>query len=114
MSGCIVILSSCPLFAEGVASRLSQYLGRMKIEIVDPRRPDPVGRVLAFRPSTVILDVTDLEVVQLCPMHDLLGAQPTLRIIQLDPQHERAQVVTSEHHPAFVVRDLAEIILQPA
>lgn len=106
----VVVLSGQSLLAEGIASRLRQYLQLVEFEIVDPRQPDAVAQITAARPSIVILDVTDPGVTRFRSLSKLLLSFPKLRIICLDPQHEQIQVVTSEQHPAVEVRDLAEAI----
>jgi DNA-binding NarL/FixJ family response regulator len=112
MQARIVILSGQSLFAEGLASRLRQYLGPAEIQIVDPLQPDVLAQVAAAQPSAVILDGTDAEVTQLCSLGGLLLALPDLKIIVLDPREDQAQVVTSERHLAASVRDLALVIEQ--
>jgi DNA-binding NarL/FixJ family response regulator len=106
----VVILSSHLLFAEGIASRLHQHLQQITHKIVDPRQPDAMAQIIAARPSIVILDVTDAEVNQFCSLSQLLLSLPGGKVIRLDPQQERIQVVTSEQHPAIEVRDLIEVI----
>jgi len=106
----IVILSGQSLFAEGIASRLRQYLQLVKLEIVNPQGPDPMGQIAAARPSIAILDVTDSGVTQSHSLSKLLLSFPELKIICLDPQQEQIQVVTSEQRAVVEVRDLVEVI----
>ncbi len=106
----VVILSSHSLFAEGVASRLRQHLQQVELEIVDSQRPDVMSQLVTCQPSIVILDISDPGVVQRCSLSKLLMSLPDLKVIRLDLEHEQAQVVTSEQHPASLVRDLAQVI----
>jgi DNA-binding NarL/FixJ family response regulator len=106
----VVILSGQALFAEGIASRLRQYLQLEELEIVDAGQPDALAEIAAVRPSVVILDVTDSEVTELCSLSQLLFAFPKLKVICLDPQQEQVQVVTGKQHAAVNVRDLAAVI----
>jgi DNA-binding NarL/FixJ family response regulator len=110
MQICVVILSGQALFAEGIASRLRQYLQLEELEIVDAGRPDAMAQIAAVRLSVVILDVTDSEVTELCPLSQLLFAFPKLKVICLNPQQAQVQVVTSKRHAAVDVRDLAAVI----
>ncbi len=106
----IVVLSGHSLFAEGVASRLRQYLQKIELEIVDPGQPDAMAQIAEAQPTIVLLDVTDPETTRFCPLSKLLLLFPELKVIRLDPQHEQIQVVTSEQRPAVKVRDLIEVI----
>ena len=106
----VVILSDQSLFAEGIASRLRQYLQLVELEVVDPRQPDAMAQVTAARPSVVILDVTYSGDTQVCSLGNLLLSFPKLKVICLDLQQEQIQVVTSEQHTAVEVRDLVEEI----
>jgi len=107
---CIVILSSHLLFAEGVASRIREYLQNVEIEIVDPRQSDARAQITAARPSVVIWDDSDPGVSRHLSLSQLLRALPRCKVIRLDPQQEQIQVVTSEQRPAVQVSDLVEAI----
>jgi hypothetical protein len=106
----IVILSSRSLFAEGVATRLRQYLGEHALALVDARQPDALQAVIAAEPEAVILDAGDDEVTRLAPLGVLLSALPALRILRLDAQRDEIQVVTSQRHEARQARDLIDIL----
>lgn len=108
----IVILSSHSLFAEGVANRLRQYLQQVELEIVDPQQRDIVTQITTAQPSIVILDITDTEVTRFFSLSELLLSLPALKVIHLDPHHEKIQVVTSEQRSAVEVHDLVEVIEQ--
>ena len=110
MRTCVVILSSYLLFAEGIVSRLRQYLRLADLEIVDPRQPDAFEQITVAQPSVIILDGSDSEITRFCSLSQLLHSLPELRIICLDPDQNQAQVVTSEQCPAVEVRDLVEVI----
>jgi hypothetical protein len=108
----VVILSSGSLFAEGVARRLSEYLDPTNLDVLDPRNPDTMSLINAARPSFVILDATDSQVSELCPLDRLLFSVPELRVLCLDPQKNLLHVVTGEEREVAEVRDLADVILQ--
>ncbi len=112
MQAYIVILSAQSLFAEGVASRLQQYLQHTELKIVDPREPEAMVHITMAKPSILFLDVTDAEAARLCSLSKLLHSLPHLKIIRLDPEHEQMQVVTSEQFPAVRVHDLVAVIKQ--
>jgi len=107
---CVVILSGQLLFAEGVASRILEYLHNVELEIVDPRQPDAMAQIVDARPTVVLLDDSDPEVTRLFSLSKLLRSFPGLKVIRLDPQLGQIQVVTSEQRPVVEVRDLIEAI----
>ena len=106
----VIILSSRSLFVEGVATRLRQHLAEQDVVTVDARQADVLTSVVAAQPSVVILDATDVEAAQACPVGDLLKALPSLKIIRLDPQQNQIQVVVSEQRVVHEVRDLIDVI----
>ena len=106
----VIVLSSHSLFVEGVATRLRQQLAEHEVKTVDARQPDVLNLVIAAQPSVVILDATDAEAAQACPVGDLLKALPSLKIIRLHPQQKQIQVVTSEQRVVDEVRDLIDVI----
>ena len=112
MQACVIILSGHSLFAEGVANRLREYLKQVEIKVVNPQHPDAMTQIIAAQPSFVVLDITDSEVTRLCPFSKLLFLLPKLKIIGLNPQREKAQVVTCEQRQAVNVLDLVEVIEQ--
>ena len=108
----VVILSGQSLFAQGIASRLEQYLESVELEVMLPRQSDVINRMAAVRPSVVILDPSDTEVAQFCSLDQLLLSFSQLKVICLDPEQGHMQVVTSEQHAAGSIRDLAKVIDQ--
>lgn len=112
MQTSVIILSSHSLLAEGIARRLQEYLQSADLEIVDPRQADALARIGTLQPSIVILDTTDSEVAEHCPLGKLLLSFPEVRVICLDPQGDQIQVVTGEKRKVVEVRDLAEVIEQ--
>ena len=106
----VVIFSSHQLLAEGVASRLHQYLPQLELTFVDSRQPDSLAQVKAVQPSVLILDVSDTEAARLCSLSQLLLLLPTVKVFRLDPQQDQIQVVTLEKHPAQNVHDLVTLI----
>jgi DNA-binding NarL/FixJ family response regulator len=106
----IVILSGRSLFAEGVASRLRQHPQRVKVEVLDAHQPDAVNQIASAQPSAVILDTADTELTQLCLLARLQLALPGLKVICLNTNQSRIQVVTSEQLPAAEVNDLLDVI----
>jgi hypothetical protein len=112
MQPSIVILSVHALLAAGIAHRLQEHLQPAALEIVDPRQGDAVAQISAIRPSVVILDTTDSEAAEHCPLGKLFLALPGLKVICIDPQGNQIQVVTGEKRKAVDVADLAAVIEQ--
>jgi DNA-binding NarL/FixJ family response regulator len=110
----VVILSSQSLFAEGIASRLLQYLQLVELEIIAPWHLDAMSRIIAARPSVVILDDTAPGIAQYCSLDKLLRLLPKLKVILLDLQQEQIQVVDSEQCLATGLSDLAKMIHESA
>ncbi|MEP7356108.1 MAG: hypothetical protein ABI847_02575 [Anaerolineales bacterium] len=108
----LVVLSGKSLFAEGIATRLSQQLGEHQLVIIDARESGALQRVLAAEPTAVILDASDAEVAGMCPINALLNVMPALKIVRLHLQNDDIQVVTSQRHPAAQVQDLVALIRQ--
>jgi hypothetical protein len=105
-----VILSSRSLFAEGMATRLSQFLSPDELATVDAHAPNALDLVIAAQPAAVLLDAGDEFVNQLAPLSGLLTALPTLRIIQVDPRGHQVQVITSACHSVDQAHDLIAIL----
>jgi len=105
-----VILSSRSLFAEGMATRLGQFLGADELVTVDALRPQALQSVIAAAPSVVLLDAGDEAVSQLAPLSVLLTALPTLRIIQFDPRGHQVQVITSACQNVDQAQDLVALL----
>jgi DNA-binding NarL/FixJ family response regulator len=106
----VVILSTHSLFVEGVAKRLKQHLPEEHVQVVDARQADALEQVMAARPTSVILDATDVEATSNCPLSKMLNALPSLKIIRLDPHTDKIQVVVSEQRVVEQVSDLIEVI----
>jgi DNA-binding NarL/FixJ family response regulator len=109
----VVILSGRSLFAEGIATRLREHPDQLELEIVNPRDPQALDRMIGRRPSVVIVDATDEDAARLKPMSTLLLALPALRVIRLDPGQDQIQVVTSEQRSVSAIGDLLHVIEAP-
>ncbi len=105
-----VILSSRSLFAEGMATRLSQFLSPDELATVDAHEPQALDLVIAAQPAAVLLDAGDEVVHRLAPLCELLTALPTLRIVQVDPRGHQVQVITSACHTVDQAQDLIAIL----
>jgi hypothetical protein len=110
----VVILSTRSLFVEGVANRLKQHLPEERVKVVDARQTDALEQVIAAQPTSVILDATDAEATKNCPLGKMLNALPLLKVIRLDPQKDKIQVVVSEQRVVEQVSDLIEVIKSSA
>jgi hypothetical protein len=109
----IVILSARSLFADGIASKLRQVEHDLEMNVMDPRQPGALERIVSAQPSVIIMDGTDSELAEHVPLGQLVSYMPTVRVIWLDPQQELIQLVTSEQRVATNVNDLIEMINQP-
>ena len=106
----IVILSSGSVFVESIASRLRQQLMASKLQTIDSRHADALQQVIVAQPALVIAEAADNQLEQVCPLNSLLAAFPKLTVIRLDAQHERMQVVSSEHRSSSGMSGLIAII----
>ena len=109
----VLILSSHSLFAEGIASRLLELSAQLEISFIDPRHLDLSDQIKAVEPTVIILDASDPNMSELCPIHSLFALRPTVKIIRLDSQREDIQVLTSRSFQAAKVSDLYDIIMEP-
>jgi predicted component of type VI protein secretion system len=103
-------LSGLSLFAEGIAARLGQQLGQQELMTINVREAGALQHLIEADPSVVILDSTDEDVAQLCPLGALLNALPALRVVRLNPENDQIQVVSSQSRQAWQVHDLVELI----
>lgn len=106
----VVILSGESLFAEGIASRLSQYPQTVTVEVVDPVAPDCLASIAARQPAVIIVDGSDSVAMEHCPLNRLLVSLPDVKVIHLDSQKDQIRVVTSEQWPVAEVQDLIQMI----
>lgn len=106
----VAVLSSQSLFAEGVATRLKQFLEVDALVMVDARRDDALDQVVAMQPSAVIVDAGDTAAEQFCSLGKLLEALPLLTVIRLDSHSSYVQVVTSAERRLSQVHDLIDVI----
>lgn len=111
MASCnVVILPRRSLFAEGTASSLRQKSPDLEITVVDPSDPDAISRIRELHPFVIILDSSDKTLREFFQVDLLLKTFPDIRIIQLDPEEDRVQIVTAEERPASCADDLISFI----
>ncbi len=77
---------------------------------VNVREPGALQHVVDADPAVVILDSTDEDVAQLCPLSALLNALPAIKVVRLNPENDQIQVVTSQRLRAGQIHDLVELI----
>jgi len=111
MSISIVIVSQHSLFADGLAAWLCQHLVAVELASVDPLEPDAAEKIVAARPSAVLLDNTVPDVARFCQVEDLLRLLPGVKVVRLDPAVAHIQIMSSQQRAIGSVRDLADIIL---
>lgn len=109
----VVILSGHSLFTEGVAARLRRHEDWLDLHMVDAERADALQQVVAARPATVILDADDPQVARHCTLSELFEALPQVRVVRLDPEANRIQLLTSEQRQAVDIADLIDVLQPP-
>ena len=109
----VVVLKGQSLFAEGTACRLKEFPGQVDLQIMDPKDPEVIDRITALKPAAIILDTTDEETIDLCPLVKLFLEIGELKIIQLDSQNKQLQVLSSAQKPATEFQDLLHVITTP-
>jgi DNA-binding NarL/FixJ family response regulator len=109
----VVILSGHTLFTEGVAARLRRHEDWLDLHMVDAHRGDALQQVVSARPATVILDADDPQVSRHCSLSELFQALPQVRVVRLDPEANRIQLLTSEQRQAVDIADLIDVIQPP-
>ena len=82
----------------------------MNVKVVDPEGPECFAIISALHPSIIILDASDVITSEMCPLNRLFEVVPDLKVIHLDSQQERVQVVTSEQQAAAGVADLIRML----
>jgi DNA-binding NarL/FixJ family response regulator len=101
------------LFTEGVAARLRRHEDWLDLHMVDADRGDALQQVVSARPATVILDADDPQVSRHCSLSELFQALPQVRVVRLDPEANRIQLLTSEQRQAVDIADLIDVIQPP-
>lgn len=108
----VVILSGTSLFAEGIASRLRQHPDRIALEVMDSQKPEVIDHISSSRPSAVLVDANSLDPELMCLVTKLQLRQPDLKIVWLDSEKDRVQLMSSEQLHVAQVHDLLEMIEQ--
>jgi len=106
----VIILSGHSLFAEAIASRLRQFPQEVEVSVVDVRQLESLVEIASKKPSVVIMDANDLDIMQLCPLRELVFTNPDLRVMSLNSQNEQIQVVSSQLHRVLDADDLIQVI----
>jgi DNA-binding NarL/FixJ family response regulator len=106
----VVVLSSRSLYAEGVISRLRQHEDHLELIVVDSHQTDAMEKIKLAQPTAVILDASDQEANNHCPLEQLLQSMPAVKVIRLDPSQDGFQVLTSERHTTGELGDLISIL----
>ena len=106
----VVVLSSHSLYAEGVLTRLKAHSNKLDLHVVDAEQRDALEQIITIQPTAVIVDASDKDANEHCPLGRLLSDLPGVRIICLDPINKGFQLVTSEQHDANEVQELLAIL----
>jgi hypothetical protein len=106
----VVVLSSHSLYGEGVIARFRAHENALELHVVEANHTDALDQIVAIQPTAVIVDASDKETNENCPLGTLLRDLPDVRIIRLDPINKGFQLVTSEQHEAEEVQELLAIL----
>jgi hypothetical protein len=101
------------MFTEGIATRLGQYLDRIDVQVIDSRGPNCLTKVGEAHPAVIVVEANDENLDMLCPLDQLLGAAPEVKIIRLDPDLDQIHVVTGELKTLQRPGDLINMLLPP-
>jgi hypothetical protein len=106
----IAIVSGQSLYAEGLASKLSNHLDKVDLQLIDANTQDVLEILRTSMPSVVILDDSDPDIDNLCPIANMLIHLPGLTVVRLDPREMRVNVVTSQERSIQRIDDLVNFI----
>jgi len=106
----VVIVAGHSLFADGTANRLRQYPERVEDLRLSPAEGDLLERVVAARPSVIIMDQRDPEIGHSSSLQRILSSLPSVHVLLLDPKKAQIQVVSSQTQEPVEVEDLIELI----
>jgi DNA-binding NarL/FixJ family response regulator len=106
----VVIVAGHSLFADGTANRLRLYPEQVEVLRLSPAEGDLLERVIAARPSVIIMDQRDPEIGHSLLLQRVLGSLPSVHVLLLDPKKAQIQVVSSQTQEPVEVEDLIELI----
>lgn len=106
----VVVLSSHSLYGEGMIARLRAHQNSLELHVVEADQADALDQIIAIQPTAVIVDASDKDTNENCPLGRLLNDLPDVRIIRLDPINQGFQLVTSEQREAEEVQELLAIL----
>lgn len=110
----VVIVAGHSLFADGTANRLRQYPERVEILRLSPAEGDLLERVVAARPSVIIMDQRDPEIGHSLSLQRVLSSLPSVHVLLLDPKKAQIQIVSSQTQEPVEAEDLIELISNSA
>jgi len=105
----LVILSNNTLFTRGIAARLRQFPGKVRLETLKPDRPDLLSAIMDINPAAVIMDATMPEIEANTFLPKLLASCPTTKIMQLDLQKNQISVMSCKQKTVENIEDLIDI-----
>lgn len=106
----VVIVAGHSLFADGTAHRLRQYPEQVEVLRLSPSEGDLLERVIAARPSVIIMDQRDPEIGHSLSLKRVLSSLPAVQVLLLDPKKAHIQVVSSQTQEPVEVEDLIALI----
>jgi hypothetical protein len=107
----VAMLTGHSLFADGLASKLSEYSNSFELRVFDDR-PDGLKALAAFQPFAVILEDNETQPVRTWSLQQLLGILPGLMIIFLNIGQSKITVIRGEQYAANGASELMAIIQQ--
>ena len=106
----VVILAHHSLLSGGIASRLSEYVGLLRVRLIDSELDDIAGELKMEPPSVIILDAGDSKVCQKLPIVKLLEWAPQAKVIRLDLASDRVRVFSSTELQVNHAGELVDLI----
>lgn len=105
----VFMLSSQPLFSQGMESLLSDQKG---LEIVgrETDAPKAIDRIRELKPDVVVIDSKDLASVPFLVVARLLKEEQGIKIIALNLEDQTIRVYRGEQRTGLSVHDLLEVI----
>lgn len=106
-----VVLIGNSLFMAGVEASLKDRLG-MDVWRIDATHPDAAQRLNVLQPDVVIFDLTAPNSLFADPHFpaSILQKHPGTALIGLDPNSNKALVLSGQEHTVLAANDLAQAI----
>jgi hypothetical protein len=107
----VVVLTAHSLFTEGIATRLRQHLDQIDLKVVDSRGPRCLASIRQARPAVILLEASDEITSGFCTLERLLEVAPEAKVVRLDRDLDRIQVITGELKAVQGPSDLIHLLV---